>query len=336
MARPFGASRAADEDSLSRTLSRVLRYEARQLGIEQDADGWVLLADLVRSCNLRQTVDEVAQIAERSKGSQGFRFDVDRAGKGVLRVRARYNHKDRPKGSGKGQRGDRSGAEPAKSSGSSGAGWEWSSWRGTNRSSGYDDADASAGWSWSGWNSSGQADATPSTSEAYGGVDAWAGWAPWPDVRANWERPALHESSGAKADSSMKGSEQIASGQAVHEMLSDGRKLRGSRGNGASASSAPTDSTASKNRAEGQHFFIGGEDGKEPAMRQAPKAPERWSQYKDPHSGRQWMCNEDDSSEYFFVDRAQERGWTRYMTADKRTWWSNESSGRFFFEKTVS
>jgi len=89
------------QEEISRILIRVVRYEAKQHGLLQDADGWISLEEFVRKMNLAESVEEVRYAAESSKGSQGSRFEVQSAF-GSVQVRATYSHKDRPKG--KGQR----------------------------------------------------------------------------------------------------------------------------------------------------------------------------------------------------------------------------------------
>lgn len=104
-----GLSRAAHEE-VSRTLVRILRYEASKYSLVISPEGWVSLDDLMQKCKgqIKNSPDEVLSVALDSEGSQGKRFEVDASKQWI---KARYKHgpgqSGKGKGRGKGDKGDK-------------------------------------------------------------------------------------------------------------------------------------------------------------------------------------------------------------------------------------
>ncbi|CAE7451537.1 unnamed protein product [Symbiodinium natans] len=80
------------EDELSRTLSRLLRYEATKYRLNQDVAGWVEMEELRCKCQIPGSVEDILRVASTSMGRQGRRFEVDRPKGGPIRLRATYAH----------------------------------------------------------------------------------------------------------------------------------------------------------------------------------------------------------------------------------------------------
>jgi len=61
---------------------------------------------------------------------------------------------------------------------------------------------------------------------------------------------------------------------------------------------------------------------------------ENWQKFIDPQSGKPWLHHAD-TGEYFFADRAAERGWSQW-DSDVGAWWHHDSTGRWFFDPNVA
>ncbi|CAE7216339.1 unnamed protein product [Symbiodinium sp. CCMP2456] len=89
------------ENSISKNLSRILRYEAYKYDISQDPNGFILLEELIEKSNLGYTQEQVLHVAERSQGGRGKRFHVDNPAKGIVRLRAHYRNGPKEEGKSK-------------------------------------------------------------------------------------------------------------------------------------------------------------------------------------------------------------------------------------------
>ena len=80
------------EEEISRTLTKILRYDAAKHGLKQDSAGWVDMDELLEKCNIRGNKEEILIVVGISEGKQGRRFEVDVPDGGPVRVRATYTH----------------------------------------------------------------------------------------------------------------------------------------------------------------------------------------------------------------------------------------------------
>ncbi|CAE7204679.1 unnamed protein product, partial [Symbiodinium microadriaticum] len=101
------------ENSISKNLSRILRYEAYKYDISQDPNGFILLEEFLEKSNLGYTREQVLYVAERSQGGRGKRFQVDIPAKGIVRLKAYYRNgpKDEGKAKSSGKASGRSGKQ---------------------------------------------------------------------------------------------------------------------------------------------------------------------------------------------------------------------------------
>ena len=89
------------ENSISKNLSRILRYEAYKYDISQDPNGFILLEEFIEKSNLGYTQEQVLYVAERSEGGRGKRFQVDYPAKGIVRLKAYYRNGPKEEGKSK-------------------------------------------------------------------------------------------------------------------------------------------------------------------------------------------------------------------------------------------
>eukprot|EP00927_Polykrikos_kofoidii_P046606 TRINITY_DN4078_c0_g1_i1.p1 TRINITY_DN4078_c0_g1~~TRINITY_DN4078_c0_g1_i1.p1 ORF type:complete len:474 (+),score=74.84 TRINITY_DN4078_c0_g1_i1:74-1495(+) len=83
------AKTSRDDDSISRALSKVLRYEVGQHGTQEDSEGFVKLGDLLALPSFKGcTMDQVVHAATTSAGGRGPRFQIEGD-----RIKALYGRK---------------------------------------------------------------------------------------------------------------------------------------------------------------------------------------------------------------------------------------------------
>ncbi|CAK0899638.1 unnamed protein product [Prorocentrum cordatum] len=104
-----GARRGADpagppdDERISHSLGRILRYHVADYGLKVDPDGFVQVTDLLASCLEFEGASEgcLRRVAETSTGTRGRRFEVREDAEGGSMVRATYKHpKEGPRGRG--------------------------------------------------------------------------------------------------------------------------------------------------------------------------------------------------------------------------------------------
>ena len=78
-----------ESEQLSRTLSKVLRHDARKLGLAMSPDGYVLLSELLALKAFKGTTEE--QIAAVVEGNDKQRFSLIQSEQGP-RIRANQGH----------------------------------------------------------------------------------------------------------------------------------------------------------------------------------------------------------------------------------------------------
>lgn len=359
-----GLSRAAHEE-VSRTLVRILRYEASKYSLVISPEGWVSLDDLMQKCKgqIKNSPDEVLSVALDSEGSQGKRFEVDASKQWI---KARYKHgpgqSGKGKGRGKGDKGDK---------GNENAGWE----NHQNQQTSYYDGAKNGGNYGYGENKNG--------GNSYGGNgseysrynwqsqsgedpwmkngDPWGGWrryekktsddatATSADAGASGAGPAAPNPSPSKApDSETKPSTETQQTQQAE--ASEATKDRDPK----TGSSHGTNGTNGTNATHGTngtwHRRIDMETSKtsktpETSASSSPGVEsfdistprnkgENWQKFIDPQSGKRWL-HHTDTGEYFFEDRAGEHGWSQY-DSDLGVWWHHDKTERWFFDPKVA
>lgn len=286
------------ENSISKNLSRILRYEAYKYDISQDPNGFILLEEFLEKSNLGYPREQVLYVAERSQGSRGKRFHVDIPAKGIVRLKAYY--RNGPKEEGK-----------AKSSGKANgrSGKQYTSENGYNRCDGFRGDRASAGPSFE-----------TGREKSYGSQPS----------KAQEETMAAGKGKQSYYSApSREPGETGGSGAREPRMFSypwDQDRKQCWNGASAAQSSAaapapvwPTDSASSQPKAAEDT----GEAQKDVAERQ-----EEWHKFLD-DDNRPYFYSLP-TQEYFYKEDARKFGWTQYEH-DGCHWWCHDS-GRFFFE----
>ncbi|CAE7739913.1 unnamed protein product [Symbiodinium sp. CCMP2592] len=283
------------ENSISKNLSRILRYEAYKYDISQDRNGFIMLEEFIEKSNLGYTQEQVLYVAERSAGGRGKRFQVDYAAKGIVRLKAYY--RNAPKDEGK--------SKPSgKANGRSGK--NGTSENGYSRSDGFRDNHASAG----------------SSSFETGREKSYGTQQP----KAQEETAAGKGKQSYYANPSREPWETTGSGATEPKMFAwdHGRKQCWNGSSEARSSAAapapawPTDSASSQPKAT--------EDAGEAQEGVAER--EEWHKLLD-DDNRPYYYHLP-TQEYFYKEEASKFGWTQY-DHDGCHWWCHES-GRFFFE----
>ena len=82
----------ASEQEISKTLIKILRYDASKYGLKQDSAGWVEMEELLTKCRVPGSLEDILSVAVTSTGKQGKRFEVDMPEGGSIRLRATYTH----------------------------------------------------------------------------------------------------------------------------------------------------------------------------------------------------------------------------------------------------
>ena len=102
----LASARRDDDESISRRLTGVLRYELNQLGIPRNSSGFADFYLVCARCFHAHPEEDVRQAAENSRGSRGSRFEFYEHGLGLL-VRVRHDTGRRTERLARDRRGER-------------------------------------------------------------------------------------------------------------------------------------------------------------------------------------------------------------------------------------
>eukprot|EP00927_Polykrikos_kofoidii_P028474 TRINITY_DN24858_c0_g1_i1.p1 TRINITY_DN24858_c0_g1~~TRINITY_DN24858_c0_g1_i1.p1 ORF type:complete len:526 (-),score=93.24 TRINITY_DN24858_c0_g1_i1:139-1635(-) len=343
-----------DEDErISHMLAKILRYHVAGCGLQEDADGYVLVADLLQLPEFEGvTEDVIRRVSSSSVGMRGQRFDLRSeailadddekdGGEGdnletrasQLAIRALYRHsqveysrRHRPGfGYGYGRRGgcghivngrDRDHDLEGGTSGRVGA---------------FDDSHRQQ---------PPLADRRPFMPYGSGGMRPNTGFS---RTVEKLEDATLAAKDGGNKAGSASGAVGCNKKQlpAAKSQFGDGRTLRvrddddsRSSGEHVASQTACGGAVAGSNRADCS--ATNEEDDVRPHATDDPSeaADEMWEMFHEPQTQRAWFWNEP-TGEFFYADDT-ESGWERFTTGEGLPWWWHEESGRHFLEEDAS